>query len=429
MKKILFITQSYPSARSANVLCDDMVMQKLMATKEVEIHCLCMRYKDQLLEELVNGVHVHRIAIGRYFEYKDGALRRPNSPADRFVRVFDRMILRINQLLTIPVYPCYYPFRTYKFVRKARQLQDLYSFDAVACEHYGFETMMAGFFLKKKHPGICYFQFFWDALSGGTKPGYLPSFFVDKRRESLEERVLDVADCSVAMTSHREHLLSKDYARKVELSGKLRFLGIPYLQPIARNDAKGCPLDFDKSKVNVVFAGNLWGRNVKYIASVFAAVPDVDVVLWIVTSSNVSDLKGALSEYRDRIRFVSYMSHDELLRVLSAADALLNMGVKNPNAISGKIYEYMGCCKPIISTYSIDDEACLPVLRRYPLSLLVDERSADISSAAKEVQNFLTDSLNKDVDYSVIEKEFYNCTPEAYCELFSLIDDMGDVCE
>ena len=429
MKKVLFIMQSYPSARSANVLCDDMIIQRLLATREAEIHCLCMRYHDQSLEEEVNGVHVHRFPMGPYFEFKDGALRRPGPTADRFVRVFDRVVLRANQVLTIPIYPCFYPIRTKKFIREAERLYAQHSFDVIACEHYGYETMMAGFHLKKDHPEVRYLQFFWDALSGGTKPGYLPASFADKRRFALEEHVLETADCSVAMMSHRSHLSAKAYANRAAEAGRLRFMGIPYLQPVLPDADSETALEFDDSKVNIVFAGNLWGRNVEYAAALINAVPDLDVVLWVVTSSNTSELKSKLVEYGDQIRFVPYIPHEKLLGVLASADALLNMGVKNPNAISGKIFEYMGCCKPIISTYSIDNEACLPVLKRYPLSLLVDERRSDMVSVACEVRDFLVENMKKRVDYSIVETEFRNCTPEAYCELFNLPLKSGDAPE
>lgn len=421
--------QSYPSARSANVLCDDMIIQRLLRTREAEIHCLCMRYHDQPLEEEIGGVHVHRFPVGPYFEFKDGALRRPGSAGDRFIRVFDRIVLRANQVLTIPIYPCFYPLRTMRFAHEAERLYTQHSFDVVACEHFGYETMMAGFSLKKNHPEVRYLQFFWDALSGGTKPGYLLASFVDKRRAALEERVLDTADCSVAMVSHQAHLDAKAYANRAAEAGRLHFMGIPYLQPVLPDADSKTLLEFDDSKVNIVFAGNLWGRNVEYAAALVNAVPDLDIVLWIITSSNTSDLKSRLVGYGERVKFVPYVPHEKLLGVLASADALLNMGVKNPNAISGKIFEYMGCCKPIISTYSIDDEACLPVLNRYPISLLVDERRSDLITVAREVRDFLVRNMGKEVDYSTVETEFHNCTPESYCELFDLPLKSGDTRE
>ena len=43
MKKILFTIQWYPPKDSANVLCDDKIIQELLKTGEYEIHCLVYR--------------------------------------------------------------------------------------------------------------------------------------------------------------------------------------------------------------------------------------------------------------------------------------------------------------------------------------------------------------------------------------------------
>lgn len=419
MKRVLFIAQSYPSVRSPNVLCDEMVIQRLLATRETEIHCLCMRYHGQPLEEEVGGVHVHRFRVGPYFEASDGALCRPGTVGERLVRAFNRILLRADQVLTVPIYPCYHPLRVWQFAKEAESLQRRFGFDVVACEHFGYETMMAGLGLKEAHPEIRYVQFFWDALSGGTRPGYLPKAFIDKRRSGLERRVIGAADCSVAMLSHREHLMGIDYAVKASAEGRLCFRGVPYLQEIVPT-GKGSVIDFDPDRTNVVFAGNLWGRNLEYVISVFSRVRCVDVALWVITSSGTGGLKAKFAPYGDLVKFVPFLEHGELVEVLAKADVLLNMGVKNPNAISGKIFEYMGCCKPIVSTYSIDNEACLPILSRYPNSLFLDERETDLEVAAHRVEDFLVRCDGRIIEYADVELAFYDCTPDSYCDLFDL---------
>lgn len=419
MRRVLFIAQSYPSVRSPNVLCDDMIIQRLLVTREAEIHCLCMRYYGQPLEEEVGGVHVHRFQVGPYFEASDRALRKPGTTKERLVRALNRVLLRADQVLTAPIYPCYHPLRVWQFVKQAESLQRRYSFDIVACEHFGYETMMAGLRLKEVHPEIRYIQFFWDALSGGTRPGYLPKAFIDRKRSRLERRVVGAADCSVAMLSHREHLMEMDYALKADAEGRLCFKGVPYLQEIVPI-GKDSVIDFEPDRINVVFAGNLWGRNLEYIVSVLSRVRIADVTLWVITSSGTGGLKAKLAPYEDMVKFVPFLEHEELIGVLANADVLLNMGVKNPNAISGKIFEYMGCCKPIVSTYSIDNEACLPILGRYPNSLLLDERDPDLEAAARRVEDFLVCSTGRKIKYADIESAFYDCTPDSYCDLFDL---------
>ena len=412
--------QSYPSARSANVLCDDMIIQRLLATREAEIHCLCMRYHDQPLEEVIGGVHVHRFPVGHYFEFKDGALRRPGSAADRFVRIFDKVVLRANQVLTIPIYPCFYPFRTKKFVREAEKLYAQYSFDVVACEHYGYETMMAGFNLKKNHPEVRYLQFFWDALSGGTVSRYLPKRFMDSRREALEESVFETADVSVALTSHRSALSRHLYTEKALLSGRLTYLGIPNLENVQKKAReKDCGL-FDNGMKNVVFAGNTYGRNVDFFANIVKASEDASIRLWFITSCDLGQLEKDVQQSDSKIVKLPYMPHDELLSVLAHADALLNLGNADVNAIPSKVTQYIGCCLPIISTYSSENDTSKTLLSSYPAALFLDETRTDYSKLADELTSFLSEAPSRIPTYSEVKEAYRASDPEAYCELFDL---------
>lgn len=419
MKKVLLVSHSYPSRWSPNVLCDEMVIKRLLATYEAEVHCLCMRYSGQLTEELVGGVHVHRFRIGPYFELNDRAMRKPGTFAERAMRVSNHLLMRLGQVFTLPIYPCYHPFRVRQYLHEAEELYRRHEFDVVVCEHFGFETMMAGYFLKRRHPEIRYLQFFWDALSGGTRPRYLTKRFIDTRRERVERKVLDTVDLAVAMTSHKEHLMGKSYAVRALADGRLCFRGVPYLQKITAEGHEN-PLEFDHTKINIVFSGTLWNRTLEYVAAVLSKVRGMDIVFWVITASDTKEFKKRVAGYENMIRFVPFLEHEKLLGVLADADVLLNMGVGNPNAVSGKIMEYMGCCKPIISTYYIDNEACLPILRRYPQSLLLDERDPDIEAAASKVEEFLLLRNEIDVDYRAVEEEFYDCKPDSYCELFNL---------
>lgn len=421
MKRVLFVTQSYPSKFSANVLCDDMIIRHLLATRDVEVHCLCMKYCGENTEDVVNGVYVHRFTVGPYFEWRFETLDKPGNMSYRLTRALDKVFLRLGQALTTPLYPCYHPIRFLQYVYRAAALQKRFQFDVVACEHYGTECLLTGMYLKKRWPNVRYIQLFWDALSGGMSPGYLPRRFASSRKERLERSVFCCADISVAMTSHRHNLMNKSYCSAAVSSGALKFMGIPYLKDSTTMSRSSETVSFDKSRINFVFAGNLWKRNLEFIASVIACFPGNNAVLWIITSSDIRNAKSSVSRYGNCVRFVPYVKHDELQLILSQADVLVNMGVDNPNAISGKVIEYVGFCKPIVSTYAIDDEACIDVLRDYPKALLIDERRTDIECAASELAAFLKRCDVTPLTYDEVQRAYFNCTPEAYCRLFDLL--------
>jgi hypothetical protein len=70
--------------------------------------------------------------------------------------------------------------------------------------------------------------------------------------------------------------------------------------------------------------------------------------------------------------------------------------------------------KPIISTYSINNEACIPYLQKYPLSLLLDELNIDLESQIITLNNFIYKNINKRVDIDIIEKNFVLNKPDTF---------------
>ena len=188
--RLLFVIQSYPSARSANVLCDTRILWQLRDTRNYDLHVLCMRHPGQPLEEKVDGLTVHRIPMGWLFERNSRVLSQGDSAYKRAIILAERLQMRMRQVSHIADYP-YTDLKAVRlFVQAAEELYQSIGFDLVAAEHYGLETLNAGLTLKENHPEIKYVQFFWDSMSGGFRPKYLPGSYIDKRRFALEKKGL-----------------------------------------------------------------------------------------------------------------------------------------------------------------------------------------------------------------------------------------------
>ena len=420
MKKVLFITQSYPSVRSANVLCDDMVIQRLLEKSSAEIHCLCMRYDGQPLEEDVGGVHVHRFRVGPLFEFEDRALGGKDPNMMKLVHFLERVQLRIAQLVTIPIYPCICPLKTAMYVRESEKAYSRYGFDIVACEHFGFETMMAGLRLKKRHPELRYIQFFWDALSAGIPAKYLPRAYVDKKRRALEAHVFATADVSVALNSHRGELEKRSYAVNALASGRLCYLGIPNLENVSEKVGNcRCDLFVDDTR-NIVYAGSTSGRDVDFIVRVVRETGDPNLRLWFFTSSDLGGIDLPVGKSGPRVIVHPYIPHEELLKVLVNADALLNLGNADSSAIPSKVTQYIGCRRPIISTFSIESDTSKELLSNYPASLFLDERRTDYPVIATELTAFIDEASSPIAPYDDLAELYRSSLPDAYCDLFNL---------
>ena len=314
-------------------------------------------------------------------------------------------------------------------VREAERLYSQCSFDVIACEHYGYETMMAGFNLKKNHPEVRYLQFFWDALSGGTVSHYLPKKFMDLRRETLEKSIFETADISVALTSHRAALSKHLYAEEALYTGRLIYLGIPNLENVQKKaGAKDCEL-LNNGMKNIVFAGNTYGRNVDFFANIVKASEDSSIRLWLITSCDLGQLEKDVQQSDSKIVKLPYMSHDELLSVLAHADALLNLGNADANAIPSKVTQYMGFCLPIISTYSCQNDTSKTLLSSYPAALFLDESRTDYLKLADELTAFLFEAPSRIPTFTEVRDAYRASDPEAYCKLFDLPPKSGDARE
>ncbi len=412
-KKILFIIQSYPVEKSANVLCDTQIIHALLEMGKYEIHVLGSRYWGQPAEDIFQGVHVHRISRGWWQYVIDQNTNKAQTKLTKLILMVNRICLRIKQILTIPIYPYFCPITILIYYFRACKLMQREHFDLVIAEHHGLDRLMAGYLLKKKFPQVKFMPIFWDALSGGFSPKYLPKFFSLKRRKNLELKIFKTADKVIAMQSHEQHIRS--CFDSTLILKKVIFLNIPYFVKPKLN--RKSIYHLSTHVCNIVFAGNLWERNPEPLFQILHKCNISNVKIWIISGSRrKAHIESLAHTYHIDTQYLDFVPHSKLGELLTQSSILLNFGVKNPNAISGKIFEYMGFGKPIISTYSIDNEACIPYLQKYPLSFLLDERKADDPTQIAQLRAFIEQNANKYVPYEQIAPLFYANTPQAYVE-------------
>ncbi len=411
MKKILFIINSYPSTFSANVLCDEKVIKELQKRSNLEIHCLCYKqHKDDAGFEIINGVHVHRISDHAMINHVT-ALEKPKEITSFIIRRFQRLQLRLKQCFFIPIYPIYEPVRCFTMKKAAILLCKQYNYDLIITEYNGLDTLMTGLHLKREFPRIKWIPIFWDSLAGGFLAKYLPRKYTYERKRKLEEKILTYCDKTIMMGSHKEST-NKRWDGTGLLS-KIEYLDIPYLvRPEVGGE--GCELSTDK--INFVFAGSFSFRDPEMIINIIKASRHNDISVWIYTADIYHDKLKALVGRDNRFNVCSYLSHEKLINTMVKADFFLNIGVANPNAISGKIFEYMAFGKPIISTYFTDDEACLQYLRKYPLSLCIDERIS-VMQNSKLLDEFIEQNLDRKITFEEVERLYPENAPESYADL------------
>lgn len=412
VKKILFTIQWYPPKDSANVLCDDKIIQELLKTEEYEIHCLVYRTNGSEKFEIINGVRIHRFSRGLYFKYYLWAGEKKS----KIGAVINRIVLRIKQIFTIPIYPCYEPLATRKIVREAKKLHKKEKFDIVISEHHGFDTLYAGHALKKYDPNIKFISILWDPFTGKEPAKYLPKGYAEKKLLKSEKKILSNADCIIAMESSREY--HEKMSKNKAYYDKYRFLDIPgIVKPKeASTDAKF----MDEAKINIVYSGvlSLPERDPSYIVELLNETKfakDINLVFFAI-GNGVDKLQTLKEKFKGNLVINGYVSREEISAVYHKADVLLNLGGSNPYMVPSKIFEYMSYGKLILSTYYIDHESSKKYFEQYPLALCVDVRK-DMDDNKTALEEFMECNFHKTIDFDEVKKSFPDNLPESYVHL------------
>lgn len=412
VKKILFTIQWYPPKDSANVLCDDKIIQELLKTEEYEIHCLVYRTNGSEKFEIINGVRIHRFSRGLYFKYYLWAREKKS----KIGAVINRIVLRIKQIFTIPIYPCYEPLATRKIVREAKKLHKKEKFDVVISEHHGFDTLYAGHALKKYDPNIKFISILWDPFTGKEPAKYLPKGYAEKKLLKSEKKILSNADCIIAMESSREY--HERMSKNKSYYDKYRFLDIPGI--VKPKEAATGAKFIDETKINIVYSGvlSLPERDPSYIVELLNETKfakDINLVFFAI-GNGVDKLYALKEKFSGNLVINGYVSREEISAVYHKADVLINLGGSNPYMVPSKIFEYMSYGKLILSTYYIDHESSKKYFEQYPLALCVDVRK-DMDENKTALEEFMEGNFHKTIDFDEVKKSFPNNLPESYVHL------------
>lgn len=416
MKKILFIMDHYPNTRSTNSLCCEKLIS-LMQKCDISITCLVKLGPNLPIYEVADKVSIYRIHKSCLYKWYQWSRLNTETILSKAVYMLNRIILRLKQIVFIPIYPCLTPLFMLRLYKKALKIHRQEHFDAVISEHYSFESLVAGHLLKKKCKDIVFIPYFLDSLSGGFNAKYLPDKYCLRKKLSWERHLVSNAEKIIVMKSSKEH--HERYSKNEEYFDRIRFLDIPLLEDIRVSAGSDLSL-IESDRINVVFSGylNKFDRDPTYIINLFNMLNRDDITLVFIGAGNCQQiLIKAKETFKGHIIVSKFVNHDKLVGILSKATVFLNFGVSNSNAISGKIFEYMSFGKPIISTYYIDKEACIPYLEKYPLSLLIDQREQDLSKNAAKLESFLNNNLGKSIPFDEIKRIFYENTPEAFVSI------------
>lgn len=406
MKKILFVLAGFYPNASANGICADKVMQKLISAG-FEVFCVCNQQIGTKSEEIIRGVHVFRIPQLKYLLLYEKS--RKKSELIRVCVSKIKKVIEFNRLhLSKRYFPISYKTRFRNYMKTIDALYKQYSIDAIIAINLPFDGVFAATKIKEKHNDIVFIPYFLDPFASSVRHKLIPDSIANKKALIAEKEVLEKANEIIVQNEHKGHF---DFCYSNEIKNKIIYLGAPLL-----TDLHNFNKSIDTNHKYIIYAGVLdkvW-RNPQFIFQVFNSIKSLKLVMY-VTGDNGWVKK--MAEGICNVEVKDPIPHEKLLGIMERASGFLNIGNSQLEAAPSKLFEYMSYCKPIISTYRVDADSSKKYMSQYPCGLLLDERNQDYKVAADIIDNyFLT---QKRISFEEIRSIFWTNTPDAVVQCIS----------
>ena len=416
MKKILFLTESFPDTRkSASTLCTHRVMEAFANNAEYEVHCLCSKYPDEEKIDYQNCIHIHRFERSFFTRIK----YRCYIGSNRIFKLLFQCLVMLQKLIAIPFYPCTNPIMLRRWKTQVKKLHQSESFDIIIAEHHGYETLIAGCWIKKKIPQLLSIPILWDPVLGQIATKHLPNSFVKKCIEKEEQYLIKYSDYIISMRSMKNFYDNYgDYA----LSKRL-YLDIPgILYPDELIPTKYDSV-IEPEYVNILYSGLIIipQRDPSKIINLLNKVSiskKINLIFFCAGNAQ-SKLNELRKQFLGKIKIYNYIPLQELHSLYKKVDYLLNISDINADMTPSKIFEYMSYGKPIISTYVTPGDAAEKYLVKYPEACIINLND-DIIENIKSLNNFFKKE-HRTISFEEVHKEFINNTPQIYVETITNI--------
>jgi len=277
------------------------------------------------------------------------------------------------------------------FVQAASDIITAWRPDALLTFSYPFTTLLVGAALKQRFPEVAWVADYGDPWTGSpvTELNLPPwRLHLDKR---IEARALRRADAVTMTTEPTARLYEKlfpflrDRVRVVTMGYDPADL--EYVAPTPRSDE-------DIDKVLFLHAGRLY-REARDPAPFFQAVaalrekdPSLAERLKVILLGEVEpSIREEIeaSAARELVVFHGWVTVEESLARMKAADQLLLFGNQGEMQIPGKAYQYMGAGRPVFMTCESEQDPTVGVLKQYGHANIVSNEAAVIESALAEI--------------------------------------------
>ncbi|MBQ7080902.1 MAG: hypothetical protein IJM92_14865 [Fibrobacter sp.] len=318
-----------------------------------------------------------------------------------------RILLLIKRFLMLPIWPVFSLTTCLHFFKTASLLIKEKSITHVIAVCYPGESLIAMALLKIRfRKRIKTIMYPLDVTLGGKYAG----FWIEKKLSKLFSPLFYkfcslFADKIIVLENAKDLYIQKLYTHK----HKFAICGIPLIENVPTKH-------FSSNKevgIQLLYGGNIIPsiRNPDYLFCLLNEIAhnkNLSITINIYGAVSEELLKKYISKYNSvSFNYHGWVTENDLTEAINKADALISVGNNVEHLIPSKIFKYMSLKKPIIHLCFIDDDPCLPYLKKYGHTFFVkkgiDINVDDFSSWLRSL-----DSYEISLD---CEKMFPQCTP------------------
>lgn len=283
-------------------------------------------------------------------------------------------------------------------------------YDHVICNAKPFESFEAVYqVIGMVSSGTRFVAYQTDDFVSAGDERYVPGFIVSRNQKNRIKRLDQYVDkfssyCMLESVYSKETGCLKDSSRVTKL-------GIPLL---INKQNTSVPRSSSGSHLKFVYAGSL-------VMSFRPPNECMDILMCVADSKDMTvdvyhrgDCMAVMDEYERSsggvIRNRGEVSADVSYEAIDSADVLISISNTQGDQISGKTFDYISTCKPVIHFYYAENDMNASVFARYPKGLCIRVTGENNSENAGKILSFLDSVSSVALSYQEIEKEFMEYT-------------------
>ena len=270
--------------------------------------------------------------------------------------------------------------------------------DAVIAMFFPIESIAAIERYKVRHKEVRAYIYELDSVGDGIENSLVQTLSNTGFKRWLKG-VYNIVDATFVMKSHKEYW-KKVYGKKY--LSKLRIVDLPLLEDECHNTQK------ETARFNLIYSGRLDSkfRSPEYLLEVLKILSES--VEYECSFFSAGDCESIIEEHAKNNPSVfqcGYIRSEELDLKLQAADCLVNIGNKVSRNVPSKLISYISYGKPIIHISSQSKDVCVEYLEKYPLALILSERTSK-EEAAERINAFLVKTKGKRLSFCDLIQTF-----------------------